>query len=110
MKSAEQNGTWTSALAIMSRRLLQENHGLGPSNSLLSCRKIIKSYAKRFMDEQFEDGNAFAIPALWEPLAQFDECAKDSNAFRFEFEPLGTSLKVMMKMDWTLILCDRSAQ
>ena len=64
------------------------------------------------MDEQFEDGNAFAIPALWEPLAQFDECAKDSNAFGFEFEPLGTSmsLKVMMKRDWTLILCDRSAQ
>ena len=44
---------------------------------------------KRFMDEQFEDGNAFANPALWNPLAQFDECAKNPNAFGFE--PLGTS-------------------
>ena len=46
------------------------------------------------MDEQFEDGNPFAIPALWEPLAQFDECAKDSNASEFEFEPLGTSMSL----------------
>ena len=41
------------------------------------------------MDEQFQYGNAFASPELWKPLAQFDECAKDSNAFGFE--PLGTS-------------------
>ena len=48
------------------------------------------------MDEQFEDGNAFASPALWDPLAQFDECAKDSNAF--VFEPLGTSRSLTVVM------------
>lgn len=46
------------------------------------------------MDEQFEDGNAFASPALWNPLAPFDECAKDSNAFGFE--PIGTSRSLMV--------------
>ena len=40
------------------------------------------------MDEQFEDGNAFASPALWNPLARFDESAKEFNAFGFE--PIGT--------------------
>ena len=44
------------------------------------------------MDEQFGDGNAFAIPALWKAstLDQFDERATDSIAFGFE--PLSTSL------------------
>lgn len=46
------------------------------------------------MDEQFEDGNAFASPALWSPLAQFGECAKGSNAFGFE--PLGTTSSLMV--------------
>lgn len=43
------------------------------------------------MDEKLEDGNAFAVPALWKPsiFAHFDERATDSTAF--EFEPLSTS-------------------
>ena len=43
------------------------------------------------MDERFEDGNAFAIPALWKPstFAHYDERATHSTAFAFE--PLGIS-------------------
>ena len=46
------------------------------------------------MDEQVEDGDAFAIPALWKPstLAHFEERATDSIAFGFE--PLGTYLSL----------------
>lgn len=50
------------------------------------------------MDEQVEDGNAFAIPALWKPstLAHLEERATDS--ITFGFEPLGTSLS--LKDSW----------
>ena len=41
------------------------------------------------MEEPLEDGNAFAIPALWKTstFAHFDERA--SNPITFRFEPLG---------------------
>ena len=64
------------------------------------------------MDEQVEDGNAFAIPALWKPstLAHLEERATDS--ITFGFEPLGTSLslKIRWKGDWMLIRWDSSAR
>ena len=63
------------------------------------------------MDEQLENGNVFAVPALWKPLvlAQLDEGATGSNASPFEVLGTSEALKKLIKRDWTLIDHDRSA-
>ena len=64
------------------------------------------------MDEQLEDGNAFAITNLWKvsTFAPLDERAADSIAF--VFEPLSTSLSPndLMRRNWILISCNRSTR
>lgn len=74
-----------SALAILLRRPILATSRRPPT---VRCH-VAESYTQRFMDEQIGDGNAFAIPDLWES-STFANLDERTDSIALGFEPLST--------------------